>query len=125
MGRKGDIYMKINIEQLGIKIKKIREGANLTQKHLADYLSVDQSLISKFEKGERSISSDMLENLATLFCCPLSELLSEEKITPSYNIAFRTNNIGNEDLAILSVINRIALNQAKMDRLSRGNIDDK
>jgi transcriptional regulator with XRE-family HTH domain len=111
--------------QLGTKIKNLRENANLTQKDLADYLSVDQSLISKFEKGERSISSDMLEKLAILFCCPLSTLMSNEQTIPAYNIAFRTDNIKKEDLSVLSVINKIALNQAQMDKLARGNVDDK
>jgi len=117
--------MTVNIRQLGDKIKRLREDANLTQKHIADYLSVDQSLISKFEKGERSISSDMLAELAMLFCCPLSVLLSDEQTMPAYNIAFRTSTIGSEDLSVLSVINRIALNQAQMDKLAGGNKDDK
>lgn len=35
---------------IGMKIKKLRENANLTQKQIAEFLSVDQSLVSKFEK---------------------------------------------------------------------------
>ena len=40
-------FTKTNI---GMKIKKLRENANLTQKQIAEFLSVDQSLVSKFEK---------------------------------------------------------------------------
>lgn len=112
--------MIINMNKIGVKIKTLRENANLTQTHVAEFLAVDQSLISKFEKGERSISSDMLDELATLFCCPLSALISDNQEIACYNIAFRTNAIGSEDLSILSVINKIALNQIEMDKMAGG-----
>ncbi|MCH5273129.1 MAG: helix-turn-helix transcriptional regulator [Lachnospiraceae bacterium] len=109
-----------NVTEIGIKIRQFREAANLTQQQIAEYLSVDQSLISKFEKGERAISSDTLNQLAVLFCCPVSALVSAEKTAPTYNIAFRTNAINFEDLNALSVINKIALNQLQMDQLAGG-----
>lgn len=115
----------IGISDIGTKIKRLREEANLTQKQIAEYLSVDQSLISKFEKGERSISTDILSQLATLFCCPISTLVSDEKMTPVYNIAFRTSSIDTADLNVLAIINKIALNQLKMDQLAGGNFNDK
>lgn len=115
----------IEISDIGTKIKRLREKASLTQKQIAEYLSVDQSLISKFEKGERSISTDILNQLATLFCCPISTLVSDEKMTPVYNIAFRTSSMDTADLNALAIINKIALNQLKMDQLAGGNVNDK
>ena len=115
----------IGISDIGYKIKRLREKANLTQKQIAEYLSVDQSLISKFEKGERSISTDILSQLATLFCCPISALVSDKKMTPAYNIAFRTSSMDTADLNVLAIINKIALNQLKMDQLAGGNVNDK
>ena len=114
--------MLAELERLGVKIKQLRENANLTQKQIADFLAVDQSLISKFEKGERSVSADLLNQLSSLFCCPISALLSDES---TWTIAFRTTIIGNEDLSALSVINKIALNQFKMDNLIGGSEHDK
>ena len=111
--------MAYNIAEIGKKVKLLREAASFTQQQLADYLSVDQSLISKFEKGERSINSDALKQLSVLFCCPISALVSDE-VKPVYNVAFRTNAISQEDLMALSVINRIALNQLQMDQLAGG-----
>jgi len=116
--------MAANLSNIGAKIKQLREKANLTQRQIADFLSIDQSLVSKFEKGERSINSDALNQLAALFCCPVSNLISDEMIVPTYAIAFRTTAIDNEDLNVLTVINKIALNQFKMDQLAGGAADD-
>ena len=121
---KGGLQMTANLSNIGMKIKQLRENANLTQKQIADFLLVDQSLISKFEKGERSISSDTLNQLAALFCCPISSLVSDDAIVPTYTIAFRTTAIDNADLNALTIINKIALNQFKMDQLAGGAVND-
>lgn len=123
-GMEGGLQMEINLTNTGMKIKRLREKANLTQKQIAEFLSIDQSLVSKFEKGERSISSDTLNRLAALFCCPISALVSDENIVPAYTIAFRTTTIDNADLNALTVINKIALNQFKMDQLAGGVAND-
>ena len=112
------------LSRLGANIKSLREQAKVTQTQLAEFLSIDQSLISKIEKGERSISSDMLGDIATLFCYPLSKLMTEDEVKPTYHIAFRSTGINNDDLQALFVINKIALNQFKMDELAGGIADD-
>lgn len=113
----GELAMNKNLIILGNNLKNLRENANLTQKHIADYLKIDQSLISKFEKGERSISSDMLNELANLYCCPITKLLEEKEIVPEFKIAFRTQTINTDDLFALAQINRIALNLTQMNKL--------
>ena len=45
---------------IGNNIKKLRDSMGFNQSTIACFLNVDQSLISKIEKGERSISVDML-----------------------------------------------------------------
>jgi len=45
---------------LGENIRALREIAGFTQSNLAQFLNVDQSLISEVEKGEGSLSADML-----------------------------------------------------------------
>ena len=52
---------------VGENIRALRENAEFTQNNLARFMNVDQSLISKVEKGERTLSADMLEKLAALF----------------------------------------------------------
>ncbi len=116
--------MAANLSHVGLRIKHLREEAGLTQKQIADFLSVDQSLISKFEKGERSLSSDLLHQLSALFCCPVSSFLKEDAVLPAYTIAFRTTAMDTEDLCALTAINRIALNQFQMDQLQGGTAHD-
>ena len=102
--------MAYNVSEIGKKVKLLREAASFTQQQLADYLSVDQSLIN----------SDALKQLSVLFCCPISALVSDEEVKPVYNVAFQTSAIGQEDLMALSIINRIVLNQLQMDQLAGG-----
>ena len=45
-------------------------------------------------------------------------------MVPAYTIAFRTAAIENADLNALTIINRIALNQFKMDQLAGGAASD-
>ena len=52
---------------IGKNIKTLRVEMGLSQSNIASFLNVDQSLISKVEKGERILSADMLEKLACLF----------------------------------------------------------
>ena len=52
---------------IGNNIKTLRDGMGFNQSNIARFLNVDQSLISKVEKGERILSADMLEKLASLF----------------------------------------------------------
>lgn len=116
--------MTTTLSNTGIKIKQLREKANLTQKQIADFLSVDQSLVSKFEKGERSMNSDILNQLSALLCCPVSILVSDEAMIPTYTISFRTSSIDTADLIALTAINKIALNQFNMDQLAGGAAND-
>lgn len=116
--------MEADLSCIGMKIKRLREKANLTQKQVADFLSIDQSMISKIEKGERSISSVAVEKLAMLFCCPVSAIISGEDIMPEYVVAFRTTSIDDADLKALAAVNKIVLNQFKMDRLAGGMLND-
>ena len=51
--------MALNI--IGENIRILRDNAGFTQGNLAHFMGVDQSLISKIEKGERGLSADMLE----------------------------------------------------------------
>lgn len=115
--------MAICMSIVGSNLKSLREGMGLTQKNVASYLGVDQSLVSKFESGERAISADMLNRLSALFCCPVSRIVTPDADKPSLAFSFRANRLDSSDLKALAVINKIALNQLEMDRLAGGAAD--
>ena len=68
----------MNLTQIGKRIKSLREESKLTQTKIAEYLSLDQSMIAKMEKGERNITSDVIEKLSALFCCTVDYILFGE-----------------------------------------------
>lgn len=102
---------------IGVKIKALRTQAGFNQSIIAEYLQVDQSLISKIEKGEREASTDVLKKLADLFGCQVSAIINEDEDISCLNVAFRTNGMSSEDLNSIAVINRIALNLENMQRI--------
>jgi len=112
--------MNAMVKNIGKNIKVLREQSRLTQKNLADYLRVDQSLISKIEKNERCITSDMLDRLSALFGVD-PECFREESIpTSRISFALRASEITDNDLEAISAVNRIALNVNFMTRLRGG-----
>lgn len=50
-----------------LKIRDLREDNDLTQKQIADYLMCDQSLYSKYERGEREIPLNLIIKLADYY----------------------------------------------------------
>ena len=101
----------------GHKVKKLREMAGLSQGQIAQFLDVDQSTISKCEKGERQFQVDQLEQLCSLFGCELADLVNDEMEAKPLCIAFRGNAIENEDLIAIADIHKIALNLVQMQSL--------
>ena len=108
--------MTKHMTDIGTKLKLLRENANLTQKQIAKYLSIDRSLVSKIEKGECSINSDTLNQLSTLYGCPMSLLISNDASSPAFSQAFKAASLD---------LNKIALNQFTMDQLDELIKDDK
>lgn len=99
---------------IGQKVKELREKAGLNQMQLAQFLEIDQSTISKCEKGERQFQVDHLERLGSLFGLPLADLMNEGLQVKPLRIAFRADGIQVEDLAAIADIHKIALNLDQM-----------
>ena len=57
-----------------LRIRDMREDADLTQRQVADYLHCDQSLYSKYERGERAIPLAAMIELAKLYKTSLDYL---------------------------------------------------
>ncbi|MEG1877473.1 MAG: helix-turn-helix transcriptional regulator [Lachnospiraceae bacterium] len=106
---------------IGERIKSLREESGFTQGNIAKYLEVDQSLISKIEKGDRFITSDMLDKLTALFGITTEDFYNDSFSTKQISFALRANELNEDDLETISAINRIALNIKFMTQLLGGN----
>ena len=56
------------------KIRDLREDHDYTQKYVAAYLLCDQSLYSKYERGERALPLEAAVRLADLYKVTLDYL---------------------------------------------------
>ena len=66
------------------RIRDLREDADLKQKQIADYLGCDQSLYSKYERGERVIPLEVVVKLAQYYQTSVDYLLGLTDVTTPY-----------------------------------------
>ncbi|WP_407311567.1 helix-turn-helix domain-containing protein [Desulfosporosinus sp. SB140] len=64
-----------------LKIRDVREDHDLTQQQVAQYLMCDQSLYSKYERGERDVPLNIIIKLAQFYKTSIDYLvgLTENK----------------------------------------------
>ena len=60
---------------MNLRIRELREDGNLSQKEMAEYLLCDQSLYSKYERGERQLPLGFADRLADYFGTSVDYLL--------------------------------------------------
>ncbi len=53
--------------KMRLRIRDLREDRDLRQRQIAEYLHCDQSLYSKFERGERPLPLDLAVKLAQYY----------------------------------------------------------
>jgi transcriptional regulator with XRE-family HTH domain len=113
--------MAVDIKIIGGNAKRARESNGFSQANVAEFLKVDQSLISKFETGDRSLQADMLERLANLYGYRISDLERESGIPKQrIKMAYRSSGISVDDLQAIHDIKRIAMNLFFMAELMGG-----
>ena len=60
---------------MNLRIRDLREDADLKQRQVAEYLMCDQSLYSKYERGERDLPLEQAVKLAKLYKVSLDYLV--------------------------------------------------
>lgn len=58
-----------------LRIRDLREDGDYKQKEIADYLMCDQSLYSKYERGERPLPLEYADKLADFYGVSVDYLL--------------------------------------------------
>lgn len=64
--------------QVGSRLKKIRQGRGLTQKELANKLKISQTAIALWENGSRSLSLEIIDDIAQILDVSAGYLLFGE-----------------------------------------------
>lgn len=67
-----------------LRIRDLREDNDLTQQKIADYLMCDQSLYSKYERGERLLPLDTAVKLAEFYGVSLDYLTGRTSVKTPY-----------------------------------------
>ncbi len=87
------------------RMKRLREDNKYSQKEVADFLEMDQSYISKIEKGERNLNEVAFDKLCLLYNCSPDYLLGNSDDYELPKIAFRSDE--KADLFAISKMNQI------------------
>ena len=87
------------------KIRKLREDNGYSQKQIADYLEMDQSYVSKIEKGTRNLNEVSFNKLCLLYNCSPDYLLGKSDDYEPPKIAFRSDEA--VDLFAISKMNQV------------------
>ena len=61
------------------RLRDLREDNDLTQKQISEYLLCDQSLYSKYERGEREIPLKIIMKLADYYNVSIDYLVGRSK----------------------------------------------
>ena len=72
------------IKDLPEKLKSLRIKYGYSQKQVADKLQVSPSIVSGYETGERTPSTEVLLSLSYLFNCSTDYLLGKQTPNPKF-----------------------------------------
>lgn len=105
-------------EQIGTRLKQLRKQYNYTQKDIADFLDISQSLVAKIENCERNLKLTQMHKLCNLYVVsPEYILYGEGEGEPSKLLLFKKDN-KKISLETISKMNRIILNLQEMQTLA-------
>ena len=108
--------MRTMTEQIGIRLKQLRKQYNYTQKDIADFLDISQSLVAKIENGERNLKMTQLHKLCNLYVVSPEYILYGEGEPPKL-LLFKKDN-KKISLETISKMNKIILNLQEMQTLA-------
>ena len=87
------------------RLKQLREENNYSQEQVANYLEMDQSYISKIEKGKRNLNEISFNKLCLLYNCSPDYLLGKSDDYESPKLAFRSDE--SVDLFAMAKMNQV------------------
>ena len=80
--RKRDYLAAIDDKAIGARLKELRNRRGLSQVELAEIVGMDQSLLSRYERGELRLHGALLVSLAKTLKTTTDELLGIKDLKP-------------------------------------------
>lgn len=119
--------------QIGEKIRSLRELHKMTQKELADHLSISPSTIGMYEQNRRMPDIDTIRKIANILNVSVDELVGTKKINSNgrcenffyeeglanWNIRKKSEELG---LSYMEVLERTGIDEERFDLLWFGNM---
>ena len=91
------------IEGLPTKLKDLREQYHYSQKEVANRLNISPSIVSGYETGERTPSTEILLKISSLYQCSTDYLLGRVTTTPT-TITLDTEGLNQEQIQALQTL---------------------
>ena len=85
--------------QFGEKLKALRSGMHLTQAQLAERIGVTNSIIGRYETGDRFPSYDVLVQIAYTFHVTTDYLLGKERMC-----MLDLSDLSDEDISVVETM---------------------
>ena len=108
--------------EIGERIKRLREENGYSQTQVADYLGIDQSNLSKIERGERKFKLGLLKKLCLLYNCSQDYILCRSDEYDKNSISFRSD--GKVDLEVVAKLNETVNYLKLLRKIEKRNKDN-
>ena len=90
------------INGLSERLQLLRSKYNFSQKDVADRIGISSSVISGYETGERTPSTEVLLSLSYRYKCSTDYLLGKDKDCP--HLLLDTEGLNNEQIHALQIL---------------------
>ena len=90
------------IKDLPQKLKALRLRYGYSQKQVADKVNISPSIISGYETGERTPSTEVLLSLSNVYNCSVDYLLGKQNTEPT--LLFDTTGLTDKQIQAISML---------------------
>lgn len=106
------------LRSIGTKLQDARKKSGLTQLQVARLIDINKTQLSYYETAAREINLNILEKLANLYGYKIDYFVTDEEIKePEIQIAFRGENLCDEDLTTIAWTKTFLNNLSEMNDL--------
>lgn len=105
---------------VGNNIRSYRLKFGYSQDHIAKYLEIDRTTLSKYESAEREISLPNLTKLSDLFGIEISDLIEKDTVNKEANLAFafRSEGLEEQDIKSIASFQKVVKNYIRIVQIS-------